>query len=45
MSMNRHRQTAQAMVEFLIIIPVLIMLIFGAAQAALIYSAKNALVP
>jgi hypothetical protein len=43
MSMNRHRQTAQAMVEFLIIIPVLIMLIFGAAQAALIYSAKNGL--
>ncbi|WP_405119351.1 TadE/TadG family type IV pilus assembly protein [Pseudomonas leptonychotis] len=41
--MNRRPQSAQAMVEFLIIIPVLILLIFGAAQAALIYSAKNGL--
>lgn len=31
------------MVEFLIIIPALILLIFGAVQAALIYSAKNGL--
>lgn len=41
--MNRRPQRAQAMVEFLIIIPVLILLIFGAAQAAFIYSAKNGL--
>lgn len=41
--MRRHSQSAQAMVEFLIIIPVLILLIFGAAQAAFIYSAKNGL--
>ncbi len=33
----------QAMVEFLIIIPVLILLIFGAFQATLIYSAKSGL--
>ncbi|WXL25591.1 TadE family protein [Ectopseudomonas mendocina] len=39
----RRRQSAQAMIEFLIIIPVLIMLIFGAAQVAFIYSAKNGL--
>ena len=41
--MRRRPQSAQAMVEFLIIIPVLILLIFGAVQAALIYSAKNGL--
>ncbi len=41
--MKRHAQTAQAMTEFLIIIPVLILLIFGAIQAAFIYSAKNGL--
>lgn len=41
--MNPRPQRAQAMVEFLIIIPVLILLIFGAAQAAFIYSAKNGL--
>jgi hypothetical protein len=41
--MNRRGQTAQAMTEFLIIIPVLILLIFGAVQAAFIYSAKNGL--
>jgi hypothetical protein len=39
----RRRQSAQAMIEFLIIIPVLILLIFGAAQVAFIYSAKNGL--
>lgn len=39
----QQRQRAQAMVEFLIIIPLLIMLIFGSVQAALIYSAKNGL--
>ncbi|CDZ95486.1 TadE/TadG family type IV pilus assembly protein [Pseudomonas saudiphocaensis] len=39
----RGPQHGQAMVEFLIIIPVLILLIFGAVQAALIYSAKNGL--
>lgn len=37
---NRQHQ-GQAMVEFLIIIPVLILLIFGAFQATLIYSAKS----
>ncbi|MGE8497158.1 MAG: TadE/TadG family type IV pilus assembly protein [Pseudomonas sp.] len=41
--MKRHGQRAQAMVEFLIIIPVLILLIFGAVQAAFIYSAKTGL--
>lgn len=41
--MSARQQRAQAMVEFLIIIPVLILLIFGAVQAALIYSAKNGL--
>ncbi len=41
--MNRRAQQAQAMTEFLIIIPVLILLIFGAVQAAFIYSAKNGL--
>lgn len=41
--MKRHGQAAQAMTEFLIIIPVLILLIFGAVQAAFIYSAKNGL--
>lgn len=41
--MKRRAQQAQAMTEFLIIIPVLILLIFGAAQAAFIYSAKNGL--
>ncbi|KRW61318.1 TadE/TadG family type IV pilus assembly protein [Pseudomonas sp. TTU2014-080ASC] len=39
----KRRQSAQAMIEFLIIIPVLILLIFGAAQIAFIYSAKNGL--
>jgi hypothetical protein len=41
--MKRRDQAAQAMTEFLIIIPVLILLIFGAVQAAFIYSAKNGL--
>lgn len=41
--MQRHPQRAQAMVEFLIIIPVLILLIFGAVQVAFIYSAKTGL--
>lgn len=41
--MRRHGQQGQAMTEFLIIIPVLILLIFGAVQAALIYSAKTGL--
>lgn len=48
--MNTHQPArisrqdrGQAMVEFLIIIPVLIMLIFGAFQATLIYSAKSGL--
>ncbi|WP_339907783.1 TadE/TadG family type IV pilus assembly protein [Pseudomonas guineae] len=41
--MFRRAQKAQAMVEFLIIIPALILLIFGAVQAALIYSTKNGL--
>lgn len=41
--MKRKTQLAQAMVEFLIIIPVLILLIFGAVQVAFIYSAKTGL--
>lgn len=41
--MHRRTQSGQAMTEFLIIIPVLILLIFGAIQAAFIYSAKNGL--
>lgn len=41
--MPRRGVTGQAMVEFLIIIPVLILLIFGAVQAAFIYSAKSGL--
>lgn len=41
--MNHRSQQAQAMVEFLIIIPVLVLLIFGAVQAAFIYSAKTGL--
>lgn len=41
--MKNQAQSGQAMVEFLIIIPVLILLIFGAVQAAFIYSAKTGL--
>lgn len=41
--MKLRAQRAQAMVEFLIIIPVLVLLIFGAVQAAFIYSAKSGL--
>lgn len=41
--MQQRSAAGQAMVEFLIIIPVLIMLIFGAVQAAFIYSAKSGL--
>lgn len=41
--MNHRPQRAQAMIEFLIIIPVLVLLIFGAVQAALIYSTKTGL--
>ncbi|WP_043309427.1 TadE/TadG family type IV pilus assembly protein [Pseudomonas sp. ML96] len=41
--MRLRTQQAQAMTEFLIIIPVLILLIFGAVQAAFIYSAKTGL--
>jgi hypothetical protein len=37
------KPTGQAMVEFLIIIPVLILLIFGAIQIGFIYSAKTTL--
>src|SRR3990167_7012790 len=40
---NSQQERGQAMVEFLIIIPVLILLIFGAFQATLIYSAKSGL--
>lgn len=38
---NSHR--GQAMIEFVIIIPVLLLLIFGAVQIAFIYSAKTTL--
>ena len=41
--MKRQRMHGQAMVEFLIIIPVLIILIFAAIQIGFIYSAKNGL--
>jgi hypothetical protein len=37
------KQHGQAMVEFLIVVPVVIMLIFGTIQAAFIYSAKSTL--
>ncbi len=40
---GRAKQSGQAMVEYLIVMPVLIMLIFGTIQAAFIYSAKNSL--
>lgn len=39
----RRQQHGQAMVEYVIVLPVLIMLIFGTIQAALIYSAKSSL--
>lgn len=41
--MAGRRERGQAMVEFLIVIPVLILLIFGMVQAALIYTTKSAL--
>jgi hypothetical protein len=44
--MSRHSlkgAKGQAMVEFLVVIPVLILLIFGAIQIGLIYSAKTTL--
>ncbi|WP_420550790.1 TadE family protein [Litorivicinus lipolyticus] len=37
------KQRGQAMTEFIIIVPAFILLIFGALQIALIYSAKNTL--
>lgn len=40
---RRTQQQGQSMVEFLIIIPVLILLIFGAVQIAFIYSTKTGL--
>lgn len=39
----RRRPFGQAMVEYLIVLPVLIMVIFGTIQAAFIYSAKSTL--
>ncbi|TBU95867.1 hypothetical protein DNK34_03620 [Pseudomonas dryadis] len=42
-AMVNSRNRGQAMVEFLIVIPVLILLIFGMVQAALIYTAKSGL--
>ncbi|MBB1521161.1 TadE family protein [Aquipseudomonas guryensis] len=41
--MRGRKQSGQAMVEYLIVLPALIMLIFGTIQAAFIYSAKNSL--
>lgn len=41
--MSARRVSGQAMVEFLIIIPALILIIFGTIQAALIYSTKSSL--
>ncbi|WP_049724071.1 TadE/TadG family type IV pilus assembly protein [Gilvimarinus polysaccharolyticus] len=40
---HSNRSRGQAMVEFIIIIPVLLLLIFGAIQIAFIYSAKTTL--
>lgn len=40
---HRRQYGGQAMVEFVIIIPVLLLLIFGAIQIAFIYSAKTTL--
>ncbi len=40
---TEHHSSGQAMVEFIIVIPVLILLIFGAIQIGLIYSAKTTL--
>jgi len=41
--MRGARQAGQALVEYVIILPVLVMLIFGTIQAAFIYSAKSSL--
>ena len=41
--MTARRESGQALVEYVIILPVLVMLIFGTIQAAFIYSAKNSL--
>ncbi|WP_068827921.1 TadE family protein [Pseudomonas sp. BMS12] len=41
--MSTRRESGQALVEYVIILPVLVMLIFGTIQAAFIYSAKNSL--
>lgn len=41
--MHKRTERGQAMVEFLIVAPVVIMLIFGTIQAAFIYSAKSTL--
>ncbi|MGJ8670902.1 MAG: TadE/TadG family type IV pilus assembly protein [Oceanococcus sp.] len=43
MKLNAKRPLGQAMVEFLVVIPVLILLIFGTLQFAFIYSAKTTL--
>jgi len=40
---SRRQYGGQAMIEFIIIIPVLLLLIFGAIQIAFIYSAKTTL--
>ena len=42
-SRSAFRSRGQAMIEFVIIIPVLLLLIFGAVQIAFIYSAKTTL--
>jgi len=39
----RSAQLAQAMVEFLVVAPVFILIIFGTIQTALIFSAKTSL--
>ncbi|WP_137971470.1 TadE family protein [Pseudomonas sp. F(2018)] len=41
--MSPRNQHGQALVEYVIVLPVLVMLIFGTIQAAFIYSAKNTL--
>jgi hypothetical protein len=40
---RRRNEHGQALVEYVIILPVLVMLIFGTIQAAFIYSAKSSL--
>ncbi|GMR08478.1 MAG: hypothetical protein BMS9Abin26_1483 [Gammaproteobacteria bacterium] len=42
-SARRHEQRAQTVIEFILIFPVMLLLLFGALQFALIYKAKTTL--